>query len=35
MGSVITGLLTDASKRDSLSVEKKLIDDGTLGAPWH
>ncbi len=34
MGSVITGLLTDASLRSPSAVEKKLIDDGTFAAPW-
>lgn len=35
MGSVITGILTDASLRKPSTVEKALIDEGYEGAPWH
>lgn len=34
MGSVITGLLTDASLRDASLVEKALMDKADIALPW-
>lgn len=34
MGSVITGLLTDADLRSGLQVEKALMDGAEVAAPW-
>lgn len=34
MGSVITGLLTDADLRGASLVEKALMDKAEIAAPW-